>query len=432
MPVVSSKYFWHSSLRTYLYRPSHPGPILNSTTIIENKNIKQLLYLLVKNSVIFSEARYIERGQGDFSWPQGKRFLVKLTNKAGVFVDGQFGDQGIILGPDLGLKITRFVLDLSWFQIIGVSPDVIPYDGFGILFSQGSLALIGAIAPTGHSVSPSPVAIPGAHHGAPVAPITRTHHVSTGMMGMMGRTDDLQAIMNSITTIADIHFVALVDREGKIIAHNDERLVGSLFPRREKIRQLTGREGPISWFEKEGEFIVLKKMEPFHSMGMGGNTENSMWFRMRSMMAPQGTLLDKILSGQVYAVAGLGTKAYEEARKNDLRHAIMMGVILLVLGTAGFYFIFLVQDYYITQRALDSITTYANQVVENMPSGLLSIDPDGNIVTLNNRAKEILALKGELPEREEIKKSLLSFFEPIRAGKPHRLFSERDRKRGDP
>ncbi len=237
----------------------------------------------------------------------------------------------------------------------------------------------------------------------------------TGMMGMMGRTDNLQAIMNSIATIADIHFVALVDREGMIIAHNDERLVGTLFPQREKIRQLTGQKGLISWFEKEGEFIVIKKMEPFHFMGLRGNAENSMWFRMRSMMASQEPLLDKVLSGQVYAVAGLGTKAYEEARKNDLRHAIMMGVILLVLGTAGFYFIFLVQDCYITQKALDSITTYANQVVENMPSGLLSIDPDGNIVTLNNRAKEILAIKGDLTAREEIKKNLLPLFEPIRS-----------------
>ncbi len=237
----------------------------------------------------------------------------------------------------------------------------------------------------------------------------------TGMMGMMGRTDNLQEIMNSIATIADIHFVALVDREGMIIAHSDERLVGTLFPQREKLRQLTGQEAPISWFDQEGEFIVLKKMEPFSSMGMGGNAGNNMWFRMHSMMAPQEPLLDKVLSGQVYAVVGLGTKAYEEARKNDLSHAIMMGVILLVLGTAGFYFIFLVQDYYITQRALDSITTYANQVVENMPSGLLSIDPDGNIVTLNNRAKEILAIKGELVEKEKIKKRLLPFFEPIRA-----------------
>ncbi|MFH0788745.1 MAG: ATP-binding protein, partial [Pseudomonadota bacterium] len=85
----------------------------------------------------------------------------------------------------------------------------------------------------------------------------------------------------------------------------------------------------------------------------------------------------------------------------------------LILGTAGFYFIFLVQNYYIAQRALDSLTIYATQVVENMPDGLLSLDPEGDIVTLNNRAKEILALMGSWSEKGEIKKHLLPFLEPI-------------------
>jgi hypothetical protein len=88
-----------------------------------------------------------------------KGFLVKLTNIAGVFVDGQFGKQGIILCPDLGLKITRFVLDFSWFQI-GVSADVIPDDGFGILPGYGpsiSIAPVIIISVGGHAISGIPI-----------------------------------------------------------------------------------------------------------------------------------------------------------------------------------------------------------------------------------------------------------------------------------
>lgn len=232
----------------------------------------------------------------------------------------------------------------------------------------------------------------------------------TGMMGMMIRNDNLQEIMTSVATLADIRFVALLDQQGLIIAHNEERLVGTPFPQKEKLRQVTRQEVPKSWFGDKGEFIVVKKMEPFPSPGRG---EGSMWSRMRSMMTPGGTLLDQVQSGKVYAVVGLGTKTYEEARKSDLSHAILMGVILLILGTAGFYFIFLVQNYYIAQRALDSLTIYATQVVENMPDGLLSLDPEGDIVTLNNRAKEILALTGAWSEKGEIKKHLLPFLEPI-------------------
>lgn len=235
----------------------------------------------------------------------------------------------------------------------------------------------------------------------------------TGMMGMMGRADTLQEIMNSVATLSDIHFVALLDDQGIILAHSDEHLVGTPFPQKEKLGRLTGQEGPKSWFGKKREFIVVKKMEPFPSMGMGGGMADSQRFRMHSMMAPSGNLFDQVLSGQVYAMVGLETKTFEEARNSDLRHAVMMGLILLVLGTAGFCFIFLVQNYYITQRALDSITVYMNHVVENMPDGLLSIDPHGDIVTLNHRAKEILTLPEKQPEKEEIKKQLLPFFEPI-------------------
>jgi hypothetical protein len=42
----------------------------------------------------------------------------------------------------------------------------------------------------------------------------------------------------------------------------------------------------------------------------------------------------------------------EEARRQDIRHAFLMGVILLILGSAAFYFIFVVQNYYLVDRYL--------------------------------------------------------------------------------
>jgi two-component system sensor histidine kinase HydH len=235
----------------------------------------------------------------------------------------------------------------------------------------------------------------------------------TGMMGMMGRTDNLQEIMTSIATLSDIRFVALVDPQGIILAHNNPRLVGTVFPQKERLQPLNGREGTNSWFDRKGAFVVVKKLEPFLSLGMSEKAPNTMGFRMHSMMAPQGDLLDQVISGQVYAVVTLGTRAFEEARKNDLHHALLMGLILLVLGTAGFYFIFLVQNYYFTKRSLDSMTTYATQVVENMPDGLLSIDPEGNMVTANNRAKDLLAMPNDRLEKDEINNRLRPFLWPI-------------------
>ncbi|PKN89492.1 MAG: hypothetical protein CVU51_00200 [Deltaproteobacteria bacterium HGW-Deltaproteobacteria-1] len=235
----------------------------------------------------------------------------------------------------------------------------------------------------------------------------------TGMMGMMGRSDNLQEIMVSIANLSDIHFIALLDQRGIILAHSNEHLIGTAFPQKEKITGIVKQDEPKSWFGDKGVFFVAKKMDVFPAMGQGDDMADRMRYRRHAATSPSGTLLDQVFSGQVYAVVGLDTKSFEEARDSDLRHAVMMGLILLIMGTAGLYFIFLVQNYYITQRALNAVTLYANHVVENMPDGLLSIDSNGDIVTMNYRAKEILSLTGKWPEKEASKEQLRSIIGPI-------------------
>jgi two-component system sensor histidine kinase HydH len=84
----------------------------------------------------------------------------------------------------------------------------------------------------------------------------------------------------------------------------------------------------------------------------------------------------------------LGT--FEKARKEDIHHAFLMGGILVVLGTGALYFIFIVQNYYLVDRTLAQMKTYTENVVESMADGLISVDSDKKIVTLNRRAAEFL------------------------------------------
>jgi len=84
----------------------------------------------------------------------------------------------------------------------------------------------------------------------------------------------------------------------------------------------------------------------------------------------------------------LGT--FEKARKEDMQHAFLMGAILVVLGTGALYFIFIVQSYYLVDRTLAQMKTYTENVVESMADGLISVDNNKKIVTLNRRAAEFL------------------------------------------
>lgn len=90
------------------------------------------------------------------------------------------------------------------------------------------------------------------------------------------------------------------------------------------------------------------------------------------------------------AIVGLWMAPLEEARAQDIRHAFMMGGILLVLGLGAFYFIFVVQNYYLVDRTLAEMKSYTENVVESMASGLITVDTGGNIVSTNRAGSLIL------------------------------------------
>jgi two-component system sensor histidine kinase HydH len=91
-----------------------------------------------------------------------------------------------------------------------------------------------------------------------------------------------------------------------------------------------------------------------------------------------------------FVVLGLKMTAYDAARKSDQRHAMVMAGIVLILGTAVFFFIFVIQNYYLVDRTLRQTQDYTQQIIASMASGLLSIDLDGRIISFNEIAKKLL------------------------------------------
>lgn len=105
-------------------------------------------------------------------------------------------------------------------------------------------------------------------------------------------------------------------------------------------------------------------------------------------------------SGGYVEVVGLDMKRIAKARHNDITHAIFMGVILLILGTASIYFVFVIQNYYLVERSLERMRSFTENVVESMPDALISVDPEGRVVTMNRAAKLLTGLSGEEGEVE--------------------------------
>ncbi len=103
---------------------------------------------------------------------------------------------------------------------------------------------------------------------------------------------------------------------------------------------------------------------------------------------------------------GLDMRSIEEAHRDDVRHAVIMGAILLLVGFAGFTLLFLVQSYRATRASLSRIKAFSDNVVEHVPIGLLALDQQGKIAAFNKGAESILQLSAPEVIGQEAQKLL--------------------------
>ena len=102
-------------------------------------------------------------------------------------------------------------------------------------------------------------------------------------------------------------------------------------------------------------------------------------------------------------VLGLSMKEFETAHKSDLQHAMIMGATLLLLGSGAFFFAFVIQNYYLVDRALDKSRDYLKLVMASMSNGMLSIDAKGKIVTINPNAEDLLGLDDQEIKQHDLR-----------------------------
>ncbi|RJQ77910.1 MAG: PAS domain-containing protein [Desulfobacteraceae bacterium] len=107
-------------------------------------------------------------------------------------------------------------------------------------------------------------------------------------------------------------------------------------------------------------------------------------------------------------VLGMSTEEYEAAHHADIQHAVFMGAILLVLGTAALFFTFVIQNYYLTDKAFNQSRDYLRLVMASMSNGILSIDAQGKIISINSSARDLLDLKDKDVKAFDLK-SMIDF-----------------------
>ena len=217
----------------------------------------------------------------------------------------------------------------------------------------------------------------------------------TGMRGGMHPDFKLQKLLTETAQQPDIAYLIVADIDGRIIAHSDLERVGYRLQSgldlaetatltTVKWRQVTGPDGkPV--FEVYRQFAPSGPPRPMAMGTMMGHR----WKR-----PPLGARPGEDSAPQVIFV-GLDMTDVETARSADIQHAVLMGLILMLIGFSGIVLLFALQGYRASRASLSQVRAFSDTLVENMPTGLIALDAAKTVARVNPVAESILHLPGD-------------------------------------
>jgi two-component system sensor histidine kinase HydH len=218
----------------------------------------------------------------------------------------------------------------------------------------------------------------------------------TGMMGMHRGGFQLQQLLTETARQPDIIYLFVADSSGKILAHNGLEKVGTQVEKDLNPAEIAQTDS-LHWRQVTGPdggrvFEVFRKFSPTRRP-MGRMHGPMMMGRGFQQQQNQRRMLPGSLDEPARAIfVGLDMTPILEAQDTDIRHAVIMGVVLLLVGFAGFMLIFLVQSNRATKASLTRIKAFSDNVVENMPIGLIALDDHHRIAACNHIAESVLQL----------------------------------------
>jgi PAS domain-containing protein len=203
------------------------------------------------------------------------------------------------------------------------------------------------------------------------------------MVGMMGGRQQLQTLLEEAARDPEILAIEVLNEEGKVLGSTQRTRVGAIADD-PSLRQVLG-SGQLLASHTEGDFRLLT---PFRPSTIDAESARHMQEMMWRMM---GRAAEEFLPPMNLAIrVDLSMARVEAAWREEMGKAIFTALICFSGGAAALYFILLAQDYRSVKRALQEMWTYTQRVVESMADGLLSVDVQGRITTVNPRARQLL------------------------------------------
>lgn len=217
----------------------------------------------------------------------------------------------------------------------------------------------------------------------------------TGMMNMKWSGTAMENLLAEIAALPDISYLFIVNKDGKILVHNQKEKEGNLYGRDLDLQAVI-KENKTGWriIEDQSDNKVFEVHKKFSPINTNRSQRSDLMMGMHHGM--HGNWFNEIdLYKDTIIFVGLDMELITSADRNDTQHAIMMGIILALIGFTGFVLVFIVQRYSQARSSLSRIQVFSDNLVENMPIGLIATDMNSRIISINPAASAILDISQE-------------------------------------
>lgn len=223
---------------------------------------------------------------------------------------------------------------------------------------------------------------------------TRATSMMTEMMGFMRpepETTLIQRLIEQASDDPDIHYIAVIDTSGKILAHSESSRVGEVIDRNIAVLKETDPKGEYHIVSPPAEehktFEVISRFEPLRQRG---RPFRGMW--MHRMSENPGSFSRE---KERVILVGLNMTELENAIKQYRYQIVFLSLVLLFVGLGGWVSLLAAQGYRISEQALSRIQAFTGLLISRLPVGIIATDAEGKVKTFNQAASLMTGLKGD-------------------------------------
>jgi len=236
--------------------------------------------------------------------------------------------------------------------------------------------------------------------------------VRKGLTSVWQWPEHIQDILKYAAEHPGVHFLALVDGSGKILASSKSEEVGTRVDNETltfigsisqgihdlgRFRYRVGGSDSTTAFQVAALFVPIgkKQMEQqrplFNSLNRGG--ENRGWMMKHPLCPPEWTdELERVNQQKYIILVELDLAQLNKAVRQQLLQIVILSVVLLLVGIGGWLSLLTLEGLKGSQSRLSRIKAFRDILISSLPVGLIVTDSDGKIILCNQFAEKMASV----------------------------------------